>query len=533
MPADATHSISPHRIVWVFLAGSIGRLLIAWGLPPGFDEAYYYLYTQHPDWSYFDHPLMVALTTGFGPCITGVVSPLTLRLGALGLYPLSILLLAATGKHLFQARTGWIVSILATLAPLFGLGFGILASPDNGLIFFWSATLYLAAQEFFPQPATAYQPTARIALLGLTLALACLSKYHGFVLALSLVGFCLFHAPYRRALTSRWFALALLIFGLTLTPFFAWNASHDWISLGFHFSSRFQGASAPKSFNALNILGVGLVSIGFLFPSLGFPLWWATLRTCGQKWSPWRCQRTAQNPRAAAESFVLWLGLPIALGFTLLGGWVQVYPAWPAPGLWTLSLLLAYRASRWSAKTLERWLWSTAWVITTVLVILMAHVTVGIFQKPGTFSLLGGWIAPTADPSTTLIDVVQLRHRLQANPDIAKALSQTKLITTHEWWFGGYLDMAISPLSKAPVMALSQDPRGHALWFNPTDWLGQSALFISMADFEQSEIRETYAPYFRKFDLLDSVEIQRSGATTETFYIYNVGELIRPYQYPY
>ncbi|MEM1238347.1 MAG: glycosyltransferase, partial [Cyanobacteria bacterium P01_H01_bin.26] len=65
------------------------RGLIAWLLPPGFDEAYYFLYTQHWDWSYFDHPVMVAITTAVGPWLTGVISPLTLRLGALALYGVS------------------------------------------------------------------------------------------------------------------------------------------------------------------------------------------------------------------------------------------------------------------------------------------------------------------------------------------------------------------------------------------------------------------------------------------------------------
>jgi Dolichyl-phosphate-mannose-protein mannosyltransferase len=526
-------------IPWILWGGCIARLLIAWGLPPGFDEAYYFLYTQHPDWSYFDHPLMVALTTGIGPWLTQTISPLTLRLGAMGLYPISTLLLAATGQHLFNPKVASIVTILATLAPLFGLGFGILASPDNGLIFFWSATVYLAAQEFFPKSIAPYQPTTRIVWIGLTLGLACLSKYHGFILALSLVGFCLCHPPYRRALTSHWFALSLLVFALTLTPFWAWNIQHDWISLGFHFSSRFQGGSAPKAFSPLNVLGVGLATIGFMFPSLGFPLLWVSWQQSWQKLKARLKARfkalTWQNlePQSGETSFILWLGLPIALGFTLLGGWLQVYPAWPAPGLWTLSLLLALRASQWSAKTIERWLWSTAWVITTLLVILMAHITLGIFQKPGTFSLLGGWIAPTSDPSTTLIDVVQLRQRLQANPTMQATLPQTAMIITHEWWLSGYLDMAISPLSDVPVMALTPDPRGHAIWFHPADWLGQPALFISMADFDQSEIRETYAPYFRKFDLLDSIDTQRSGAVTETFYIYSVGELIHPYAYPY
>jgi hypothetical protein len=54
------------QVFLILLVGFIFRSIIALWLPPGFDEAYYYIYTQHLDWSYFDHPPLVALTTGIG-----------------------------------------------------------------------------------------------------------------------------------------------------------------------------------------------------------------------------------------------------------------------------------------------------------------------------------------------------------------------------------------------------------------------------------------------------------------------------------
>jgi len=41
------------------LVGLLFRVIAFW-LYPGFDEAYYYLYSLHLDWSYFDHPVLVA-----------------------------------------------------------------------------------------------------------------------------------------------------------------------------------------------------------------------------------------------------------------------------------------------------------------------------------------------------------------------------------------------------------------------------------------------------------------------------------------
>ena len=113
------------------------------------------------------------------------------------------------------------------------------------------------------------------------------------------------------------------------------------------------------------------------------------------------------------------------------------------------------------------------------------------------------------------------------------AIAATDFLITNEFWLSGYVDMAVSPLTSVPVMAFTQDPRGHAVWFTPTDWLGYSGVFITIADYEQPQIRATYAPYFERFDLLDTLETQRAGVTTETFYLYDVGKLVLPYPYPY
>ena len=94
----------------LLLGGLLWRAMIAWTLPAGFDEVYYYLYSRHLSWSYFDHPPMVALTTGVGWWLTGVITPLTIRLGALLLHCVSLGLLYLAATHLYGRRTGLIRS---------------------------------------------------------------------------------------------------------------------------------------------------------------------------------------------------------------------------------------------------------------------------------------------------------------------------------------------------------------------------------------------------------------------------------------
>lgn len=533
-------SFKPSRqtVEWIgpwLLGGLLYRSVIAWALPPGFDEAYYYLYTRHLDWSYFDHPLMVALTSGFGPWLTGMVSPLTLRLGSLGLFTGSLYLLFLTGRRLLGESAGrWSLAI-ASLIPIYFLALGTFTAPDNGLIFFWTAVLWVSACEFFPSSGV-YRPTPRIALIGLLLGLACLSKYHGFVLGLSLVGFCATSPVHRRTLRSPWTALSLLLFGLVLLPLLYWNATHDWISFRFHLSTRFD-ASIASTYSPLNLLGVFAAQLGYLFPTLGLPLWWVSVReTIAQLRRMVAVNPMKPDPRQAQKRFLLWCGLPTAMGFTLLGGLTPIYPAWPTPGLWSLTPMLGQAVGAWqtrSRSTVQRWLGGTGLAIGSLLLFALLHITLGTLQKPSPYALFGGLIAPQADPSTTLIDVVQLRQRLREDAEVRSAIANADFLVTPEFWLSGYVAMAVNPLTDAPVMAFSQDPRGHALWFHPANWLGQDALFISIADFSQAETVEIYRPYFETFEEIAQVTTWRGGAASEVFYFYRAANLIKSYQYPY
>ena len=507
------------RLGWLLGGGLLFRSLIAYFLPPGFDEAYYFLYTQHLEWSYFDHPLAVAWTTGVGVWLTGIVSPLTIRIGALGLFTGSLWLLYATGRWLFGERAGWLSGAIASLCPLFFLTFGTLTAPDNALIFFWSATLFLSAQEFFPVRAKPYQPTVRLAWIGMMVGLACLSKYHGFLLGLALLCFCLGSHNHRCIFRSVWAGIGVGLFTLSLLPILYWNSYHGWISFQFQLSDRF--AAETASYSLMNLCGVLLAEFGFLFPTVGLPLWWISLKALFTLPQP-PVQRTK-------VSFVLWSGLPVAAGFTLLGGWTQIYPAWPAPGLWTLTLLLGYAAADWSRSRVSRWLKSTGLVIGTLLLFALAHITLGTLQKPSEYAILGGIVSPQQDPSTALIDTWQLRQQFEL-ADFKRAIAATDFIVTDDLWLSGYVAMALPPAVRRVVTSFTPDPRGHAFWFDAADWLGKDALLISLNNLNDLELDTSF---FQSVTPLLQIETQRGGATTQTFFIYWAHSLRQPYPYPY
>ncbi|MGD1859072.1 MAG: ArnT family glycosyltransferase [Leptolyngbyaceae cyanobacterium] len=536
--------ISP-AVWWWLGGGAVFRGLVATFLPVGFDEAYYYLYSRHLAWSYFDHPLMVALTTGIGWWPLGMATGRTIRLGAWLLYPCSLLLLYATARHLFNEKIGILAIAIGSITPIFWIAFGVLTSPDSSLILFWTLTLLLAAWEFIPDRFSstsslrkaAYRPTYRVALIGITVGLACLSKYHGFVLGAGLVGFCLTSDRTRKVLWSPWLLVSLLLFLLTLTPLWLWNSQHAWFSFRFQLLLRFADDGVPNPYRILDMLGTWGLGLLYLFPTIGLPLWWATGKAVLE-----RIQTIIQPPMSAGErvardrtALILWLSLPIALGFTLLGGQQAIYPAWPAPGFWGLTLLLAHSASQWRARTVQRWLGSTALVLGSLALVALLHLNIGLLQKPSSFALFGGLVPVAQDGSTALLNVGQWRSRFAQDPALMAALESADFIFTDEWYLSGYADIALYPLARQPITCFSQDPRGFAFWHEPQTWIGQDALYITLASLHpnRSELVSEFQPYFQNLAAIAEVPLTRGGATAETVLVYRASNLQQPYAYPY
>jgi len=557
-------------VLWLLLGGLLFRSIIAFWLYPGIDETYYYLYSLHLDWSYFDHPVLVALTTGFGPWVTGVVSQFTIRLATLILYTGSLFLLYLTSVQLFSVQAARLTLAIATIIPIFQVGFGVLSLPDSPLIFFWSASLCLAAYEFFGHSggSITYRPSYRLTILSVLVGLACLGKYHGFILGLGLVGFCLTSPRHRCALLSPWALLGLGLFILTLFPIWFWNMQHDWVSFRFQLSLRFQPGSEETK-GGYDLLGVAvafLAGIGYLFPTMGLPLWWVSSRALWEQ-GRWReagtrgrgdaetrsreswgrdnsgdssgiatispLSSTSSEDLAGKQLLILWVSLPLTIGFTLLGGAQPILPTWSMPGFWGLTLLLGYKALSWQQQSrcwVRRWLQGSALFLGSCILLVLLHVTTGTLQKSGQYALLGGFLSVKDDPSTELIDIMQLRRGFQESSILNQALQDSAFVFTNGFYLGGMVGMALSPITTTPITCFGEDVRGFAFWSQPEQWLGKEGLYVTLERFHDLfELTDSYRAYFSSFQEIATVPIRRGGAVTEIFHIYQTGKMLKSY----
>ena len=510
----------PNRwLVFWLLWGLVFRLTIGAILPAGYDETYYYLYVHYLDFSYFDHPLLVAFTTGFGTWLTGIVNPFTIRLAPIFLYCGTLYFLYLTGKRLFSTRSGLMSLVLATQIPFFTVGFGVLTLPDSPLMFFWSLSLFLASWEFFRS--SEYHPSWRILVLSITIGFACLGKYHGFLLGLGLVIFCLLSKNHRKALWSGWTVLGLGLFLLTISPLLIWNYRYDWVS--FQFQS---GRALPdRGYSILDLLVTFLVSNAYLFPGFGFCLWWVNLQ---------KLWHSLKGKISAQEGLILAVGVPVFLGFTLMGGYRQILPSWHMPGFFTGTLLFGNQVILWQElypKRIRNWLWSSGVIILFLLTIALFHTSFGIFQKGGKYAIAGGFWDIRQDPSTELVDVVQMRKLFLSDQDLQKELEMTDFIFCNNFFLAGQVGMALVKEVKQPITVFDQDIRGFAFWEDDRAWLGKNGLYITSYLF--AEDLSKYEDYFDKITFIKEIPLQRGGQVAQVFQVYRADNLRKTYPRPY
>ena len=97
------------------------------------DEAYYWYFSQHLDWGYFDHPPMVALLVRLSSWLPGALG---IRFLSTLLQPLYLLLFWYIIRPADATRRDALLYVLLCFSqPLLQL-YGFLAVPDAPLMFF-------------------------------------------------------------------------------------------------------------------------------------------------------------------------------------------------------------------------------------------------------------------------------------------------------------------------------------------------------------------------------------------------------------
>lgn len=237
MRHDARDSLRP--ALWLIGAVLLAKLIyIRWFCPYDLveDEAHYWLWSRHLDWSYYSKGPGIAWVIGlstrlFGDAEWAVRLPTVLAqavsalAGAGLIHDIARRAFINSGRAATPARAALFAAAAALLAPAFQLT-GILVTIDGCYLACWALASWAAWRAIMERSQLAWLA------LGLTLGIGFLFKYTILLLPPGLIVFAWLSSR-RTALNlaphwRRWFTLGLFICSLALIPVLIWNARAGW-----------------------------------------------------------------------------------------------------------------------------------------------------------------------------------------------------------------------------------------------------------------------------------------------------------------
>ena len=230
----------------------IFQICISAGFDLAHDEAYYWLYSKHLDWGYFDHPPFVGVIIRLFSFLPH--AEWSVRIGFIILQFLTVILL------LGLTNSSWITALLFFSFPLASFT-GLLALPDIPLLFM-TACFCVGLKKYLEKDSY-----SQAALLGLIIALLFYAKYHGVLL----VFFTLIAIP--SLFKRKSFYLVALVAILAFLPHLFWQYEHNFSTLRYHFLERPSSSFSLK--RSLEFIGLQIVLAGVL---VGPTVWWILLK---------------------------------------------------------------------------------------------------------------------------------------------------------------------------------------------------------------------------------------------------------------
>jgi hypothetical protein len=496
--------------LWCLIGvATVLRLLVAACLGAGNDEAYHYLLAKHLDWSYFDHPPMLALVASAGLALLGSHAPVfALRLGFVALSAGSTWLMARITARYYGPTAGWIAALTWSATAYYGVAAATFVLPDGPLVFFWLLTLdrLLLALE---NP----QRTSPWIWVGLAWGSAMLSKYQAVFLPIATFVYLAFEPAERPKLRRPGPYLALLIGLAVFAPVIAWNVEHKWASFAFQ-AGRAMGWPVIRPGRFAVTVGA---QAAYLLPWFWLPLVLVLIQELRE--------RLKHTVKEFPGQFLLYQAMVPLLTFGAVSMVQPVLPHWSLVGFLAAFPLLGRAWAKIATAPRRLALRLSVLGATTALltVVVVLHAETGFFQQGGRSGL--GLVPVANDPTLDAYGWEQVGRELQRRG----LLDRPELFLFNErWYYSGHLALATEGR-----IAMTCYNRNHAqnfaYWSNARDWVGRDGIYVGINDCET--VVGDLSRWFRRFEPLGDVPVLRNGVCIRMIHLYRGSEQIRPFPF--
>lgn len=426
----------------------------------GDSESYYWMWAQHLDWSYYDHPPMTAWLMALFTAIGGD-HPFVVRLPSVLLFLATNYVVYLIAKRLFQEeKSAFYALLIFNLCPITAIG-ALQMVPDVPAALCWLLYVYFVVRLIDEDNSLWWYPAGAVLGLGL------LGKYMLVPLIPATLLMLAAHPDLRRHFKTPHLYLGGLLGLLCLAPVMVWNARHHYASFRFHLSDRHHFETPFAWAHMGEFLGGQLL---YLSPLMWFGLLFVACVVAGYVW--------CRDDRRFRVLF--WFGLPPLAFFMLIGLWTdESEPHWTAFGYLTLFIAWGYLYTRRSQPF--RNFTALSMAVSTVLILTFyIHLFVPILPLKPKYDIVNemhGWdtIAPKID------------QMMQTLP-----VHEANFILSHHWILSSQI--AFATQNRYPVFAVSDKVDQYDFFARPQPVIGANFIYV-----DESRFNDPPGQYY-KFD---------------------------------
>ncbi len=503
------------QVYYLIGIATVIRLFLAWFTEFGNDEVYYRLYAMYPDWSHFDHPLMVGIVMQITTLNLFLKGELFFRLSSVIFVAVNTWVIYRIGTKLKDERTGFYSAILYTTSIYASVISGVFILPDGPQSFFWMLSVYMLVISL---PSSPYDKKSGSSMLfaGLFIGLGILSKYTTIFLWGGAALYILF---FNRVWLKSWKLYVAILISITLCmPILVWNIQNDFISFTFH-SDRVDmvGRALRMDYFFTELIGEILYNnpLNFVFIILGLVCLF----------------RKKMNLKGQQGTVILFLGLPLIITFLVFSLTRSTLPHWTAPGYTTLIPIGAvFIASR--QKNLKRLLpvslVITLLVMVTFLIAALFQINYGIIKIDNTteYHRIG-----KNDPTLDMFGYRQLGdkfHEIRSRDIKSGEMPADAVIVGDNWFPLANYDYYIASQEGMHTVAIGKLDRIHKYaWINRIEgmpYLGMDAWYITDSR-EYDYPDKVFNRLFEKVIPADTINLYRGGEVAKRAFVFRMKNL--------
>lgn len=478
-----------HRLLVLVLLAMLARLVAMAQMPLVPEEAYYWMYAQQPNLSYYDHPPMVAWVIALGTALFGHTE-LGVRFVGQALMLASAVLLYRFGRAWFGRAAGLCAAVLLLVLPLY-YATGFIATMDAPLLFFWLLCMVgVTGALKHGRPSGWY-------LAGAALGGALLSKYTGVFLAVGAVAAVVVYAPWRRHLRTIHPYLGLLLAGAIFAPVIYWNATHGWASFRFQFIDRFGDAPLNPRL-MLTFAGIQVLALTPL-------LLWRLVADAPRLARHGRWRRPAWIITMAFSAPLLAVMAAKALRYNIHLNWTlpALLPLLPAVSyLFIARARLATTAARrlWWSRQLA---WTAGGSALAVIGAMLFLVIARAHHNP--ISAFGPW-----EELAAIVEEYEdrIEHETGHEP-LVVGMDKYRLASVLAFYRGPMeFDYEPSDFTTSQWL-VGAEGLGFAYWSKMDEWRGMDCIVV--ADARETDLLDRLRPCFASTDKVDDPRLAQLG----------------------